>query len=388
MATEVGFPVDFQNKFLGNKAGHPTALTPPVAERRRQSVDSPSVRPRPRAGSESNRYQRLSEDFKQKDTFASGSPKVTPRTVYNENDGKYNPFNTSLSVAAKPSNYGNTNDAPKPTFSYQKLQNTTTTNKGDDEFADWHFSQPNVFLDENEVDLLMGIVPSSSVDDAPRYEVVSQFLCRHDDEMQLNVGDKVAVTAKHPNMWYQGTNLNTGQHGVFPSLYVKELSVTPKSDKTPSVSPDFDMPPVPKRLGSLSKQVSEPSILLTQQMKIDEMKAILEMPDVTQSVPPRLSKPPVVTRVRSPQSTVKSPQSSLPAGWVQLEDDKPTTVKSSVMSNGISHKDDSPEFQLPPPAQPTPTVSTSKAVAEPSIKASSLIVEDTESDYSEVLCIM
>jgi len=382
MATEVGFPVDFQHKCLGSKAGHPMPLTPPVAERRRQSIDSPSVRPRPRAGSESSRYHRLSEDFHQKDTFANGSPIIAPRIVYDENDGKYNPFKNSLS---KPSNSVNANNSLKPTFNYQKFQNTaSSTNKNDDEFADWHFSQPNVFLDENEVKLLMGTATSSSVGDAPQYEVISQFLCQHDDEVQLNIGDKVIVTVKYPNMWYQGTNLNTGQDGVFPSLYVKELTISPESDKTPSVSPDFDVPPVPKRMGSLSKQVSEPSIPLTQQSKIDEMKAIVEMPDITQSVPPRLSKPPVVARVRSPQSTVKSPQSILPAGWVQLEDDKPTTVESSSKSNGVGHKDDSPEFQFPPPAQPIPTVSTSKAVAEPSIKTSSLIVEDNESDYSEV----
>ena len=385
MATEVGFPMDFQHKFPGNKAGHPMQLTPPVAERRRQSLDSPSVRPRPRASSEASRYRRLSEDFKQKDTFANSSPIVAPRIVYDENDGKYNPFKNSLSGATKPSNSVNTNNSPKPTFNYQKLQNTAPTHKGDDEFVDWHFSQPNAFLDENEVDLLMGTASPSSIEYAPQYEVVSQFLCQHDDEIQLNVGDKVAVTAKHPNMWYQGTNLNTGQHGVFPSLYVKELSVTPKSDKTQSVSPDFDMPPVPNRSGSLSKQVSEPSIPLTQQMKVDEMKAILEMPDISQSVPPRLSKPPVVTRVRSPPSIVKSPQSSLPAGWVQLEDEKPT-VESSIKSNRVGHKDDSPEFQFPTPAQPTPTISPSKVVAEPSIRTSSLIIEDNESDYSEV-CI-
>ena len=385
MATEVGFPVDFQHKLLENKAGQ---LTPPVSERRRQLIDSPSVRPRPRAGSDSKKYHRLSEDLKQKDTFANGSPTVLPRTVYNENSKNYSPFNNSLSVAAKPSS---TNEAPKPTFSYQKLQNTTTTNKGDVEFADWHFSQPNVFLDQNEVNLLMGTAPSSSVDNAPQYEVVSRFLCRHDDEIQLNVGDKIAVTAKHPNLWYQGTNLTTGQHGVFPSLYVKELPVSPESEKSPSVSPDYDIPPVPRRLGSLGKQVSAPAIPLTQQMKVNEMKAILEMPDATQSVPPRLSKPPVVARVRSPQSTVKSPQSSVPAGWVQLEDDKPTPVESSVKSNGVRNKDGSPDFQFSLPAQsnsqPVPTVSSSKAVAEPSIKSSSLIVEDSESDYSEVFIV-
>ena len=52
MATDVGIPASFQYKFLRNDVtngdGLLMPLTPPVTERRRQSIDSPLSRPRPR----------------------------------------------------------------------------------------------------------------------------------------------------------------------------------------------------------------------------------------------------------------------------------------------------------------------------------------------------
>ena len=413
MATDVGIPANFQYKFLKNDIGtegsFPMPLTPPVTERRRQSIDSPLSRPRPRTGSDSSRYQRLSETFQIQRESPRGLPKTTARSSSVE--GEYNPFNSSPSSATRKS-FGSFSDEAtdavpnvKAVFTYQKLENTSKT----DGFDDWHFNQPNVFLDGNsdEVDTAkktVELIPAPVVDDdAPWYEVVSRFLCRHDDEIDLNVGDKIAVTAKYPDLWFQGTNLVTGKQGIFPSLYVKEIpkpekeipkteKEIPKAETDLLVPLDQDVPPVPKRLGSLHKQMTEPILPLS---KSEEMKTIVEAPDETQSMPPRLTKPPTITRIKSP------PQRSVRAGWMPLDDDNdsPAALSAgfdnhSYISNG-KKKDSSPDMKLPVQTEATkatsvsPTslaiVGMSDVVAKPSIKSSSFIVDDTESDYSEVL---
>ena len=57
MATDVGVPANFQYKFLRNdltNGGISMPLTPPITQRRQQSVDSPLSRPRPRAAGSSS----------------------------------------------------------------------------------------------------------------------------------------------------------------------------------------------------------------------------------------------------------------------------------------------------------------------------------------------
>ena len=402
MATDVGIPTSFQYKFLRNDVtngdGLLMPLTPPVTERRRQSIDSPLSRPRPRTGSDSSKYQRLSETFQMQ---KESSPKLR-RSVEIEHD----PFNNSPSSITRKS-FGSFSDEAtdavpnvKPTFGYQKLQNTTKT----DDFDDWHFSQPNVFLDSSndEVDTpkkTVEFTPTGLAENgATHYEVVSRFLCRHNDEIDLNVGDKIAVTVKYPDLWFQGTNLVTGKQGIFPSLYVKEIiqpvKEVPKAESDVLVSLDEDKPPVPKRLGSLNRQMTEP---ILSSVKSEEMRTILEVVDETQSVPPRLTKPPVVSRVRS------SPQTSVRAGWTSLDDtDNPATLLAGFDNPGYignnEKKNSTPEIRLPPPpealkaasASPTSSaiVGVSDLVAKPSIKTRSFSVDETESDYSEVLTVL
>ena len=408
MATDVGIPANFQYKFLrndiSNEGGLPIPLTPPVTERRRQSVDSPLSRPRPRVGSDSNRYHRLSECFQ----IQRESPRGSPRTAIRHSvEGEFDPFRSSPSSGSRKS-FGSFSDEAtdavpnvKAVFTYQKLQNTAIT----DDFDDWHFNQPNVFLDD-KVDTQRKAVEATSAatagNDSSLYEVVSRFLSRHDDEIDLNVGDEIIVTTKYPDLWYGGTNVITGKQGIFPSLYVKEAKTEapnkrekeiPKAE-TDLLSLDQDKPPVPKRLGSLNKQMTEPILPLT---KSEEMKTIVEMPNETQSMPPRLTKPPVIARVKSPQRSVR-------AGWTSLDDDNdsPAALAAGLDNPGYissgTKKDGGLDVKVPAQTEPTkatsvsPTspavVSTSDAVAMPSIKGS-FIVEDTESDYSEVLlCVV
>lgn len=405
MTTEVEIPTNFQYKFFRNEISSGGAvsvpLTPPVTGRRRQSMDSPLSRPRPRAGSDSSKYQRLSGSFQMQRESSGGSPKLP--SIDSSVGKEYNPFNSSPSSATRKS-FGpfpveSFNAVPKvkATFAYQKLDNPPTT----DDFV-WHFNQPNVFLDDTNNDNDDVDTEKQTKDNAQPitndtlqyYEVVSRFLHRHDDEIDLNVGDKIAVTAKYPDLWFQGTNTVTGKHGIFPSLYVKEMPKpekeipTPQSDLLVTLD-DQDKPPIPKRLTSLQKQTTEPIISSS---KLDEIKTKLETSNEAPSLPPRLTKPPVVTRVKSPQTSVRQT-------WTTLDDDddKPTALFAGldnpgyIMSNDTK-KDDSPELRSPAPIEAfkaksvSPTIST--VVARPSIKTRSFSVEDNESDYSEVYCVI
>ncbi|XP_077999726.1 C-Jun-amino-terminal kinase-interacting protein 1-like [Glandiceps talaboti] len=51
-----------------------------------------------------------------------------------------------------------------------------------------------------------------------------RFLTRHDDEIELDIGDPVYVEAMCADLWYEGVNLRSGAEGCFPSVYVREVS--------------------------------------------------------------------------------------------------------------------------------------------------------------------
>lgn len=69
----------------------------------------------------------------------------------------------------------------------------------------------------------------SSEDDLTRSKTkqthiaVYKFVARHDDEMNLDAGDAVYVSKKCEDLWFEGTNLRTGESGCFPSRYVSDI---------------------------------------------------------------------------------------------------------------------------------------------------------------------
>ncbi|KAE9551626.1 hypothetical protein FO519_005154 [Halicephalobus sp. NKZ332] len=58
---------------------------------------------------------------------------------------------------------------------------------------------------------------------APTHRVQSTFIPRHDDEVLLEVGDAVHLERQCEDHWCYGTNLRTGQHGIFPVAHVCEI---------------------------------------------------------------------------------------------------------------------------------------------------------------------
>lgn len=53
--------------------------------------------------------------------------------------------------------------------------------------------------------------------------VVYKFVARHDDEINLEIGDAVHVDKKCEDLWFEGINLRTGKAGIFPSRYVSDI---------------------------------------------------------------------------------------------------------------------------------------------------------------------
>ncbi|GMT15619.1 hypothetical protein PFISCL1PPCAC_6916, partial [Pristionchus fissidentatus] len=60
---------------------------------------------------------------------------------------------------------------------------------------------------------------------APTHRVQSAFHARHHDEVSLEIGDAVRVERQFDDHWSQGTNLRSGQSGIFPSAVVCEIDV-------------------------------------------------------------------------------------------------------------------------------------------------------------------
>ncbi|OZC04849.1 SH3 domain protein [Onchocerca flexuosa] len=57
----------------------------------------------------------------------------------------------------------------------------------------------------------------------PTHRVHSSFIPRHDDEILLEIGD--AVHVERESMNFEGINLRTNQHGIFPSAHICEIDL-------------------------------------------------------------------------------------------------------------------------------------------------------------------
>lgn len=47
---------------------------------------------------------------------------------------------------------------------------------------------------------------------------------RHDDELELEVDDPLLVEVQGEDYWYEGYNMRTGGHGIFPAYYAIEVN--------------------------------------------------------------------------------------------------------------------------------------------------------------------
>ena len=57
----------------------------------------------------------------------------------------------------------------------------------------------------------------------PTHRALYKFCARHEDELELQIGDAVHVIAEHDDQWSEGVNLRTGQQGIFPASLVTDL---------------------------------------------------------------------------------------------------------------------------------------------------------------------
>lgn len=58
-----------------------------------------------------------------------------------------------------------------------------------------------------------------------------RFVPRHDDELELEVDDPLLVEVQGEDYWYEGYNMRTGAHGIFPAYYAIEVTKDTESYK-------------------------------------------------------------------------------------------------------------------------------------------------------------
>uniref|UniRef100_A0A3B5LWT9 Uncharacterized protein n=1 Tax=Xiphophorus couchianus TaxID=32473 RepID=A0A3B5LWT9_9TELE len=56
------------------------------------------------------------------------------------------------------------------------------------------------------------------------HRAVYRFVPRHDDELELEVDDPLLVEVQGEDYWYEGYNMRTGAHGIFPVYYAIEVN--------------------------------------------------------------------------------------------------------------------------------------------------------------------
>ncbi|XP_060535549.1 JNK-interacting protein 1 [Cylas formicarius] len=53
----------------------------------------------------------------------------------------------------------------------------------------------------------------------PTHRGLHKFVPRHDDEIEVEIGDPIYVQKEADDLWCEGVNLRTGRMGIFPSAY-------------------------------------------------------------------------------------------------------------------------------------------------------------------------
>ncbi|KAI6230881.1 JNK-interacting protein 1 [Aphelenchoides fujianensis] len=101
-----------------------------------------------------------------------------------------------------------------------------------------HFDQRKVMNPYNNQEDSSGISSFASSDPSnsgPTHRAQFTFVPRHDDEVLLEIGDALKVEREYEDHWCFGTNLRTGQQGLFPAAHVCEIDLV--EEITSSVLP-------------------------------------------------------------------------------------------------------------------------------------------------------
>lgn len=73
------------------------------------------------------------------------------------------------------------------------------------------------------------------------HRALYKFCARHDDQLELAIGDAVHVLAEHEDQWSEGVNLRTGQQGIFPAALVTDLEYSQFTVDAASLSAPSDL---------------------------------------------------------------------------------------------------------------------------------------------------
>jgi len=118
----------------------------------------------------------------------------------------------------------------------------------------------------------------------PTHRGLHRFVPRHDDELEIEIGDPIYVQKEADDLWCEGINLRTGRQGIFPFPFVVDVDY---NDFDPSVGEERKERYLLHYLGSVSCNTHKGSQVITQavikitnhQRHINKSTCVLEIGD-------------------------------------------------------------------------------------------------------------
>ncbi|KAI6193503.1 JNK-interacting protein 1 [Aphelenchoides besseyi] len=117
----------------------------------------------------------------------------------------------------------------------QSLVRSTTNYGLEDSYYEDGLNGNSTHFDRKNSSGISSFASSDPSNLGPTHRAQFTFVPRHDDEVLLEIGDALKVEREYEDHWCFGTNLRTGQQGLFPAAHVCEIDLV--DEITSSVLP-------------------------------------------------------------------------------------------------------------------------------------------------------
>lgn len=165
----------------------------------------------------------------QQSTYGEGTTSYAPRTTGYSTTDNYNGYE-KRNYSTQTNRNNAVPDLNYPSEPYSPMRKTQTPGQAMDSrtlhpqdcddslkrISDLSIASSTSHSSHSSTDEINGILRQTHI-------AIYKFNPRHDDEVSFEVGDAVSLYKVHDDCWFEGTNLRTGQSGVFPSRYVSDI---------------------------------------------------------------------------------------------------------------------------------------------------------------------
>ncbi|KAJ3336506.1 hypothetical protein HDU93_002676 [Gonapodya sp. JEL0774] len=141
---------------------------------------------------------------------------------------------------------------------------------------------------------LVGNTPVGNPVGNPHMYAIGAFKARYADEVNINVGDKISLERRYEDGWAEGSNITTGQRGIFPASHIAPNPPVTKAsmsaqDGRPTFSPPAASPldstsTVPTSIGTDSQR--QPGY--TRSVATSLASTVIAPPSIAPSIPQTL----------------------------------------------------------------------------------------------------